>query len=134
MTFDKLVYADFVIGLSFRLWTDSEFWQNFCSFADIAISLTSMAWGQRPKKTSLTNFSCLPRSGAHTINDFTWFDLTLTSNIIVLMASSLNATWYPNEYEAIWDIWPHISLKISKIELVFCCISNGRKGFLQTFL
>ena len=40
MIFDKLAYADFFSGLGLRVWTDSEFWQNLGSFADIKISLT----------------------------------------------------------------------------------------------
>ena len=131
MTFDILVYCDFVSGLPIRNFTDSEFWQNSGSFADIAISLTSMAWGQRPKKTPLTEFSCLPRSGAHTTNDFTRLDLTLTSNIIGLMASSLNATIYSNDYEAIWDIWPRICLKQSqKIKLIFGFLEGREPNWL----
>ena len=73
MTFDKLVYADFVSGLSLRHWTDSEFWQSLGSFADNIISLTSKAGGQRSKLLPLVKFgakSVHPRSGAHTINDF----------------------------------------------------------------
>ena len=73
MTFDKLAYTDFFSGLSLRVWTDSEFWQNLGSFADNIISLNLK--GRRPEVKIVTfgqvfAKSMHPRSGALTINDF----------------------------------------------------------------
>ena len=58
-----MLHSDFVSGQSARHSTDSEFWQNFGSFADIIISLNSKARGQRPKTILCKLKMAIPGAG-----------------------------------------------------------------------
>ena len=62
MNFNKSVYANFFSGLSLRLWTDSEFWQNLGLFADNKISQNVK--GRRPEVKILTLGQVLCEIGA----------------------------------------------------------------------
>ena len=110
MTFDQLVYSDFVSIRTFKIFTDSEFWQNSRSFADNIMSPAfEVSWG-RKVKVRIDLLLAFLGAGHLQSMILTRFDLPLMSNIFVLVASDLNATWYLNEDDLIWDFRGHIDL------------------------
>ena len=141
MTFDKSVFVDFLSGLSLRLWTDSEFWQNLGLFADNKISQNEK--GRRPEVKILTLGQVLCEIGASSErgSNNQWFDpIWPHINVKYFCPHGL---WRQCDtiFEWGWPYlrlerlyWPQLASKSWKIEVAYVGIFGGQMGFRHDFV
>ena len=137
MTFDQLVYSDFVSIRTFKIFTDSEFWQNSRSFADNIMSPTfEVSWGRKDK---VRNVLLLTFLGAGHLQPMiirlsTWFSEAVWAQYGLNMAS----IWIQYCINVIlqlhlssWGRWGHEVIDLNLLKFAKICWAWAKLTWLR---